>query len=119
MSRWPYTTKQWRFTRAAKLSASPWCEHCGKPANQVDHIVAVAAGCDPFDPKNLQSLCQGCHSEKTASENGGFGNRRGKARRKGCRLDGTPLDPQHWWNMEAKNLPDCGPEDRANKREES
>jgi 5-methylcytosine-specific restriction endonuclease McrA len=36
---------------------------------EVDHITPVADGGHPFDPSNLQALCEDCHSEKTAQEN--------------------------------------------------
>jgi 5-methylcytosine-specific restriction protein A len=43
-------------------------------ATEVDHIVPVARGGALLDWDNLQSMCHGCHSRKTASEDGGFGN---------------------------------------------
>lgn len=118
MARWPYGTKQWRYIRLAKLGATPMCEHCGGVANQVDHIVPIEDGGLPFDMDNLQSLCQRCHSAKTAMADGGFGNRRGKWRVRGCRLDGTPLDPRHEWNK-GRNLPRRRPKNRALLGEES
>ena len=118
MPRWPYGTRQWRYSRLHKLSASPWCEACGAVADQVDHIVAVEAGGQPFDQDNLQSLCQSCHSGKTAAEDGGYGNKRGKWKVKGCRADGTPLDPCHEWNQK-ENLPARQLRNRALPREES
>lgn len=36
---------------------------------EVDHITPIADGGHPFDPGNLQTLCEDCHSEKTALEN--------------------------------------------------
>ncbi len=36
---------------------------------EVDHIKRVADGGHPFDESNLRTLCEYCHSEKTASEN--------------------------------------------------
>lgn len=100
MPRWPYGTRQWRYTRLEKLSATPFCEMCGTVADQVDHIVAVEAGGAPFDQSNLQSLCQKCHSAKTFYEDGAFNNKRGKMKLKGCRPDGTPIDPAHEWNRQ-------------------
>jgi 5-methylcytosine-specific restriction endonuclease McrA len=35
----------------------------------VDHITPVADGGHPFNPANLQTLCEDCHREKTAREN--------------------------------------------------
>jgi len=102
MARRPYNLKAWRYTRLAKLSACPCCEHCGKPATCVDHIMPIEDGGHPFDQSNLQSLCAKCHNVKTASVDGGFGNRKKRGRLKGCKADGTPLDPRHEWNMEKK-----------------
>jgi 5-methylcytosine-specific restriction protein A len=43
-------------------------------ATQTDHIVPHRGNMKLFwDPKNWQSLCEGCHSYKTATEDGGFG----------------------------------------------
>ena len=36
---------------------------------EVDHITPIADGGHPFDPGNLQTLCEDCHTEKTATEN--------------------------------------------------
>lgn len=49
-------------------------EHGG----HVDHVKAVSGPDDPlfWEPSNHQSLCQPCHSAKTAGEDGGLGNRR-------------------------------------------
>lgn len=50
-------------------------------ATEVDHIVPHRGDERLFrDEKNLQSLCRPCHSRKTAVEDGGFGNYRGKSK---------------------------------------
>lgn len=36
---------------------------------EVDHITPVADGGHPFDPGNLQTLCDKCHQKKTSKEN--------------------------------------------------
>lgn len=36
---------------------------------EVDHIEPISEGGHPFDPGNLQTLCEECHQEKTAREN--------------------------------------------------
>ena len=121
MPRWPYGTKQWRYARLEKLSAAPVCEMCGALADQVDHIKPIEVGGAPFDQGNLQSLCQKCHSAKTAAEDHGFGNKRGKYRMRGCKPDGTPLDPRHEWNTPSllENLPEAAGKNRVRKQEES
>lgn len=35
----------------------------------VDHIQRISDGGHPFDESNLQTLCEHCHTEKTAEEN--------------------------------------------------
>jgi 5-methylcytosine-specific restriction endonuclease McrA len=36
------------------------CVHCGKPANEIDHIAGSSS-----DASNLQLLCDSCHNAKT------------------------------------------------------
>ena len=77
-----YRSKRWRTERAAFLHAHPLCVECKRedllrPATVVDHI-------DPhrgdelvfWDSSRWQALCPSCHSKKTASGDGGFGNAR-------------------------------------------
>lgn len=70
-----YGTPEWVRLRARHLTSRPNCVDCGDTANVVDH--------DPphrgdraafFDPARLVSLCRPCHSRRTASSDGGFGN---------------------------------------------
>jgi 5-methylcytosine-specific restriction enzyme A len=66
---------EWQRIRTAFLRAYPLCCECGERATDVDHRVArVQGGTDDWD--NLQPLCHRHHSQKTARENGGFGNQR-------------------------------------------
>lgn len=100
MSSWPYNTAAWKRLRAAKLAQDPLCEYCRQAgritaAREVDHRQSIKNGGDPWDWTNLTSTCSACHSEKTQAD------RRGVPwRRKGCSVDGRPLDPTHWWNQE-------------------
>ena len=74
-------SKAWLDMRAYHLTTHPFCEACkaiGRyvMATDVDHIRPHKGDSRLFfDPSNLQSLCKACHSKKTASEDGGFGNR--------------------------------------------
>ena len=48
------------------------CQSCGRVVGrpELDHIVAVHLGGDPWDPSNLQTLCAfPCHADKTRLEN--------------------------------------------------
>gem|GEM_PF-4480047 len=58
----------------------------GKGQAHVDH---VDGNPNNNDPANLRTMCVGCHSRKTARENGGFGNAAHTVI--GCDEDGWPL----------------------------
>jgi 5-methylcytosine-specific restriction enzyme A len=93
-----YNSAAWKKIRLAKLARNPLCEKClCIKATDVDHICSIRTGGDPLAWDNLQSLCHACHSAKTF-----FIERMGKDRVpvKGCRADGTPLDPLHHWNKD-------------------
>lgn len=71
---------RWRRESKRYLDRHPICEGrfvCrGNPATQVDHIRPIAGGGDMWDEGNWQGLCPPCHSHKTATEDGAFGNPR-------------------------------------------
>ena len=50
------------------------CQICKRVTNdvEVDHIVPMHRNLDqdPYDMDNLQTLCKGCHAEKTRKEMG-------------------------------------------------
>ena len=86
---------QWKKLRRAILERDGYvCQPCLDkmritPASEVDHIIPKAKG-GTDDPDNLQAICEICHREKTAKENG--------AKPKGSEVDGTPSHPGHPWN---------------------
>ncbi|MBD8492978.1 HNH endonuclease [Pseudomonas syringae] len=71
---------KWQQARAGWLAKHPLCVHCAArgrvtEATEVDHIRPHKSDMAVFwDRENWQSLCGPCHSAKTASEDGGFGN---------------------------------------------
>lgn len=71
---------RWQQYRASFLRRHPLCVHCEREgrvraSREVDHIVPSKPGEPRFwNPTNHQALCKSCHSTKTATENGGFGN---------------------------------------------
>ena len=73
---------KWQVLRAWWLRHNPLCVRCREKglvteATEVDHILPHKGNKEMFwDRENLQSLCKKCHSMKTATEDGGFGNRR-------------------------------------------
>lgn len=84
------------------LNREPLCRHCKAaglttPAVHVDHINGRADRLEDYLLTNLQPLCKTCHSVKTAQENGSFGRQAGKAGRRGCDVNGTPLEEGHPW----------------------
>jgi 5-methylcytosine-specific restriction endonuclease McrA len=65
-----YRSTRWRRLRARLLRDRPWCEDpagCREAATDVDHVVPIAAGGDPWDEGNLRPLCHRHHSRKTAT----------------------------------------------------
>ena len=73
--------RSWQKLREWWLRRNPLCVECAKntrvtPATDLEHIVPHKGDKALFyNTKNLQGLCKACHSRKTASEDGGFGNR--------------------------------------------
>jgi len=66
---------EWRRIRKAYLEEHPYCVRCGAPATDVDHIRPLSRG-GTHDETNLQALCHGCHSRKTARHDGRWGKGR-------------------------------------------
>lgn len=73
--------RRWRGDRNDYLRAHPLCVRCGAAgrhtlATVVDHIQPHNGDMKLFtNSLNWQSLCKTCHDAKTASEDGGFGNK--------------------------------------------
>ena len=56
--------KGWTHYKQRKTEITPEtiCAKCQiKPAQEVHHIHQIAAGGDPFDPRNRVPLCKACH----------------------------------------------------------
>ena len=67
--------------RALTLSAQPLCVECLKEGRTTkatisDHIIPISQGGSLYALENRQSLCKSHHDQKTAREEGGFGNER-------------------------------------------
>ncbi len=73
---------RWQRARAYYLRAHPLCVYCEregitKAAEVVDHITPHKGDWDLFwDSDNWQSLCKSHHDSKTATADGGFGNKK-------------------------------------------
>ncbi len=67
--------KRWARVRRFVFERDGWrCVSCGRPGRlECDHITPLEREPlqDPFDVNGLQTLCRGCHIEKTARENRG------------------------------------------------
>ena len=64
------SSRPWQRLRLKIFQRDGWrCVKCGKPGRlECDHIVPLDKGGDPWDPANLQTLCVGCHVEKSQYE---------------------------------------------------
>lgn len=69
---WMYHTKDWKVLKTNQLRKQSWCNSCSSTRFlQVDHIIPHNGDAEKFfDQNNLQTLCRGCHSSKTAKETG-------------------------------------------------
>jgi hypothetical protein len=95
-----YDQTRWEKERRIFLQKHPLCEvHLAAPVPQiiqasvVDHKIPHKGNRELFwDQNNWQSLCFHCHSGyKRQLETQGT--------TRGCRTDGTPVDPNHPWNQ--------------------
>ena len=65
-----YKRKRWEIVRRFVLNRDPICKVCDKRlSTEVDHIVPLAEGGNPYDPAGLQGICSPCHRAKTRAEN--------------------------------------------------
>lgn len=60
-----YQSPRWKALRKWYRIANPLCVVCGDAMQDIDHIVPLSQGGDPYDIDNLQSLCRRCHNDKT------------------------------------------------------
>lgn len=70
--------RRWRRKADQYRSAHPTCEHpdCDRPSVDVDHLDGLGPnGPRGYDDDNLEALCHPHHSSKTATVDGGFGNK--------------------------------------------
>lgn len=59
----------WTFIRQYAAERDGECVKCGSEGScGIDHIIPHSKGGHPFDPDNLQRLCDDCHNEKGVSQ---------------------------------------------------
>lgn len=77
-----YQSPAWRALREQVLEEEPICMICHRaPATCADHIKPVEEHPElALVRSNCQGACWSCHSAKTASKDGGFGNPRGRVK---------------------------------------
>lgn len=68
-----YRSKRWYVLARKVKFDEPMCRHCAaegvdRVAVDVDHIVPLDQGGDPWSRANLQPLCKSHHSIKTRAE---------------------------------------------------
>ena len=79
-----YRSKEWAKVREAVLMRDRYlCCHCGKPAEEVHHIIHLSPEnigdiSITLNMDNLVSLCKDCHFEEHRGEHG-----RGRAKHEG------------------------------------
>ena len=59
---------RWERVRRQVLNSANWQCWCGKYAKEVDHILPLSLGGQPFDLENLQVLCKFHHRLKSDGE---------------------------------------------------
>jgi len=93
-----YKGPEWRALRAAALERDRHTcvvPGCGRRATHVDHVKSRRqGGADALH--NLRSLCA-THDAQVKEGPDGKRKSDGKLTVRGCRPDGTPCDPNHWW----------------------
>lgn len=63
------TGTEWNKLRRAVLDRDNWlCQRCARKGEQIDHKIAVSIGGHPTAMRNLWTLCDDCHAEKTKAE---------------------------------------------------
>jgi len=76
---------------------------CGRVADVVDHRIPHKGDMRLFwDRSNWQPMHRRCNSRKAVLREGAFGNAPSNRSygSPGCKPDGSPRDPSHWWNKD-------------------
>lgn len=63
-----YSSVKWQRLRGWFIRRNPLCVLCLRPAEVVDHILAIKDGGEALSDANLQSLCNRCHQRKRGQE---------------------------------------------------
>jgi 5-methylcytosine-specific restriction endonuclease McrA len=64
-----YDSPKWKYVRDQRRMHSPMCEVCRVHiGEEVDHVVAMSDGGEPYAFSNTQHLCKRCHAVKRGQE---------------------------------------------------
>ena len=67
-----FKKRKWETTRRLVLARDPICKVCNDAlSSEVDHVVPLSRGGDPYRLDGLQGICSPCHRMKTGRENAG------------------------------------------------
>jgi hypothetical protein len=67
--RWVYSSPMWRGLKRQVRQEQPFCLcGCQTVWIDLDHLVPLAAGGEPFARHNVEGRCKRSHSRKTAGE---------------------------------------------------
>lgn len=53
----------WKRIRDKYVAEHPFCQICGKPAEEVHHIIPICEGGQHDRKNNLMALCKVCHAQ--------------------------------------------------------
>jgi 5-methylcytosine-specific restriction protein A len=76
-----YKSYRWRNARLRYLMEHPLCVECERigrliSGNTINHIIPHKGNYDLFwNESNWETLCKRCHDRRTATYDGGFGNK--------------------------------------------
>ena len=64
--------RRWEAVKMAAHDRDSWrCVACGMAGRlEADHIKPLAAGGEIYDLENVQTLCTGCHLQKSLADRG-------------------------------------------------
>jgi len=98
-----HSNPEYKRNRAVILQHKPDCTYCGKPADTVDHIVAIMNG-GGHDLDNLQPCCAQCNNRKGHREVAQRNQSVSHARAEAMRNHATPIAKSKEFFSEKQNI---------------
>ena len=100
-----HQSSEYRRNRTIILRGNPTCNYCGKPADTVDHIVAIMNG-GGHDLDNLQPCCAQCNNRKGKRDIQIRNHTTSHARAEAMRDHATPIAQAKEFFSEKEYIPD-------------